>query len=77
MLMAVSQLSSKCLSELRAVLQKATRERDDKLAAFAQAAIEDLNRRLKEKSGGNSNETGKYVGAARSVVAEDDGKNPV
>lgn len=75
--MSPVQLSSKCLSELRKVLQKASKDKDDKLAVAAQAAIEDLNRRIEAyKQHGNTDKVRGHVGAAGSLLAQDDGKDP-
>lgn len=54
--MSAVQLSSKCLTELRKVLQKASKDKDDKLAVAAQAAIDDLNRRIEEYKRNGSND---------------------
>ena len=55
--MSPIQLSSKCLAELRKVMQKAVKDKDDKLADLASKAIEDLNKRIEEYKRGSIDKT--------------------
>lgn len=51
--MSPVQLSSKCLSELAKIIEKAKKQKDDKLAEMAKAAFDDLRQRMDESKKSN------------------------